>query len=922
MHHKLHYRALIAAFAFAMMGAGVTSCSENIETADTDNSADGPVATVDIVDTQAQALQAYNANPSAQTYAELLAAQGLKESDLVHGTLAAKGASANDLMFVESSVPTISTGETAETRGKLATGITDDFTITAYRAAAAADVSSANVWIPGIAYDRNGNPKKPFRWSSKSPFARFYAVFPAAGTASGVTVNAEKAKAPTISFTANTNNQAQTDLMVATSPIIKYDGGNNAPKVRLPFRHALTAINFAIGEKLAPGKHITKVTISRAYQKGVYKMGSDENGTGAGWSAQSNEATFTLDGISVSTDGAVNSIILGDANKCTFLMVPQVLTGRNVELRVEFDNNPNDFISTTLTGEWKAGETRTYKLSNKDTDWQYMFNVTTTGTKDIYALEGNVPFTVQSYRAYNGQAGTQQAVSWNVEKYEVENADGTWTNLGATPPTWLNVTKKLGNGGFDAESSTAVVKSTAADMEDVLAQYNAALRTEHNNNGVYRLGLDGTSLSTANTYAIVRSGKYTLPLVYGSSFVKSHVQPQVYTGFKDYQGKAITAPWVIVGNTPVAKNGSTQYKAKVIWSNPEGAVKFDTNQARNFTNGKAGEPAWLNFTIDKTKVKCGNAVIAVTDAQNRVMWSWQLWFTHEGATASVPVKGKAQNAKTYKYMAEPLGWVYTKLQYLKGAKDNTRRVKVTLRQASSNKGAYFIIVQKYVDGDGYNMVYQWGRKDPFPGVDFGRGIKLMPAPSDYKSLIQNPDIFYTVKNRDTHAAYWTTDENRNKYWDANYSDNANRVIQKTLFDPSPAGYRVPEIQATYFILDKPQEGIYLNDKPTNIVRQGSRIMVYCKTNINDGLLFMPYFFGRNFDGHMYYGADAQNQQEHKVNAGNYWTLTASENRAKVTSGVYSFLGGIGLVGNAPKEANRTPNRHNGLSVRPVVDPKY
>ena len=110
MHHKLHYRALIAAFAFAMMGAGVTSCSENIETADTDNSADGPVATVDIVDTQAQVLQAYNANPSAQTYAELLAAQGLKDSDLVHGTLAAKGASANDLMFVESSVPTISTG--------------------------------------------------------------------------------------------------------------------------------------------------------------------------------------------------------------------------------------------------------------------------------------------------------------------------------------------------------------------------------------------------------------------------------------------------------------------------------------------------------------------------------------------------------------------------------------------------------------------------------------------------------------------------------------------------------------------------------------------------------------------------------------------------------------------------------------------
>ena len=458
-------------------------------------------------------------------------------------------------------------------------------------------------------------------------------------------------------------------------------------------------------------------------------------------------------------------------------------------------------------------------------------------------------------------------------------------------------------------------------MEDVLAKYNAALQTEHNNNGAYRLGLDGTTLSTANTYAIVRSGQYTLPLVYGSSFVNSQVQSSVYTGFKDYLGNAINAPWVIKGNTPVV-GGQTQYKAKVIWSNPEGAVKFDTNQARNFTNGKAGEPAWLNFTIDKTKVKCGNAVIAVTDAQNRVMWSWQLWFTHEDATASVPVKGKAANAKTYQFMAEPLGWVYTKLQYLKGARDNARRVKVTLKQASSNKGSYFIITQKYVDGDGYNMVYQWGRKDPFPGEDFGRGIKLMPAPNAYKVLIQNPDIFYTVKTRDTHAEYLKRNTDKNELWDAAYSDNANRTIKKTLYDPSPAGYRVPEIQATYFILDKAQEGIYLNDKPTNIVRQGSRIMVYCKTNINDGLLFIPYFFGRNFDGKKYYGADAQNQQEHEVRAGNYWTLTVSSNKANTITGAYSFFGAIGLVGNAPIEANKDPNRNNGLSVRPVVDRKY
>ena len=238
MIFKLHHRALMAAFAVGMMGVGVTSCSENIDSADTNNG-EGPIAAVDVVDAQAQALQAYKANPNTQTYADLLSAQGLKETDLVHRTLPAKGAMANGLMFVESSVPTVAAEEVADTRGRLAAGITDDFTITAYRAAAAAGVGSADIWIPGITFDKNGNPKKPFRWGSKKPYARFYAVFPVASAATGVTVNAENAKVPTVTFTANTNNQAQKDLMVATSPVVKYEGGNTAPKVTLPcaYRH-------------------------------------------------------------------------------------------------------------------------------------------------------------------------------------------------------------------------------------------------------------------------------------------------------------------------------------------------------------------------------------------------------------------------------------------------------------------------------------------------------------------------------------------------------------------------------------------------------------------------------------------------------------------------------------------------------------
>ena len=273
----------MTAFAFGMMGVGITSCTENIDAPDTDNGQDPLSVSVNAVDVQAEALQAYNANPNPQTYADLLAAQCLKEADLVHGALPAQGTMADGLMFVESSVPTINAPEEeSQTRGRVATAVDNDFSVTAYRAETAAAVSSADVWIPNIIFDKSGTPKQPFRWSSKMPYARFYAVFPVANTANGISVNAVKSTVPTINFTANTDNKTQNDLMVATSPITQYQGGNDAPKVSLPFRHALTAINFAIGDNLAPGKRITKVTISNVYQKGVYQMASDEKGTGAG----------------------------------------------------------------------------------------------------------------------------------------------------------------------------------------------------------------------------------------------------------------------------------------------------------------------------------------------------------------------------------------------------------------------------------------------------------------------------------------------------------------------------------------------------------------------------------------------------------------------------------------------------------------
>ena len=58
----------------------------------------------------------------------------------------------------------------------------------------------------------------------------------------------------------------------------------------------------------------------------------------------------------------------------TFYMIPQVLTGNSVTAYVHFTDNTE--ITATLKGEWKAGTTRTLKLSQTNSTWQYVLTPT------------------------------------------------------------------------------------------------------------------------------------------------------------------------------------------------------------------------------------------------------------------------------------------------------------------------------------------------------------------------------------------------------------------------------------------------------------------------------------------------------------------------------------------------------------------
>ena len=145
--------------------------------------------------------------------------------------------------------------------------------------------------------------------------------------------------------------------------------------------------------------------------------------------------------------------------------------------------------------------------------------------------------------------------------------------------------------------------------------------------------------------------------------------------YKDYQGKEISKPNI---------EGGTN--AKIIWQ--------DGGQVSNNLEIKENN---LVFTVEKSNIKNGNAVVAVTDKYGVVMWSWHLWFrpTEKLETSTL---GKGED-KIDVLSKEPLGLAYVKWLQSKNS-DGTNRLKdrhirIKIKQNDSNgQTATVEIIQK------------------------------------------------------------------------------------------------------------------------------------------------------------------------------------------------------------------------------------
>ena len=729
---------------------------------------------------------------------------GLGSSDLAGGKLTAHSNRNIDVCLIETTVEGVNPVKAdAHTRAEIIkTSTLGDFSASGIRGTSASTILTTPEWFHAKKTKSNGELYSPIYWAFSQPFARFFAVSPNVESYSKMTINNTEANgSPSVEFEVDPDVTKEVDLMTACTGDVEYTTQGVQPTTKLDFRHALTGIRFAVGQNLSWNKTIDKVELRNVLLKSKYKLSKQFDGTGATWdhTGYSMRGNAVLSGVSVSTSRNPNATIMGnDGDNYTFYMIPQQLTGL-VTAYVHCTDGTT--ITVPLKGEWKAGTTRTYKLSQTTSTWTYTLTPTDPSRAANYDETQSQAYGITSYRE-DPATHQQQAVAWKVVGYSVDGGTTYTTNK----PAWLtSLSKTEGDGGTAADQGTATLTK---DVTDLLAKRNKELKdaTALGSAGApYDLSLhnvQGATIarSTANSYVISAPGHYRIPLVYGnaiengnnnpSSYQTSNTGTYILSNFQDHAGHAIDDPWIekTNGGANSGVNG-----AEVVW-----ADAADLVHSPSITH--VGGEGFLDFEVTEHGIQSGNAVVAVTKgsgASKTVVWSWHLWFAPKDALNKIPVTN--HQGVVYNFTKETLGWKPT--QWSGSTYDKARTVKVKVVQTIKNGGVAQETVINITQNPGNvkkgaTTLYQFGRKDAFPGVatsDLKAGSITENAGDNMTIMnnIQNPDKFYIYG-----SSLWTNYGYYN-LWSADntvtggYNQGNDNPVVKTVYDPCPVGFKMP-----------------------------------------------------------------------------------------------------------------------------------
>ena len=744
---------------------------------------------------------------------------GLKNNDLAGAKLMPSNAQNLDVCLIETTVEGINPVKAdARTRANIIEKSTlGDFSTSALRGTTASNMITNNEWFHTEKTNNEGRLYSTIYWSIEQPSARFYAIYPEKDSYQKMTINAkDETGRPSVEFEVNTDVKKQVDLMTACTGDVTYATRGIHPKTQLNFRHALTAIRFAVGQNLSWDKTIDRIELKNVLLKSKYNLPTKADGSDAAWdyAGYTQRGNAVLEGINVNTQASPNTVIIGkDDDNYIFYMIPQELTGNNITAYIHFTDNTH--LEIPLKGKkWSPGTTRTYKISPNSSTWNYTLLGESPEHPAKFYENLSLPYFITSYRE-DPTTHEKQAVAWKVVGYDKDGDDNFSMD---EKPAWLtSLSKDSGEGDANnAEECTAGLKIDAKNYRTIR---NNILKNAQELGSVaqpYDLSTKGNTelRTTANSYLISAPGHYRIPLVYGNAIKDNKTNKRAYinhtrsenelmqryilTNFLDHSGTPITEPWIEKTNGGANANIDGAY---LVWSDEKPLSDIAPSLSIQHVNGDA----FLDFTVTKENIESGNAVVAVTK-NGTTVWSWHLWFAPEDALEKVTVTNHDND--DFDFSKETLGW--NPIEWLDASYSQPRTVKVKIEQTIANNGIKQFTVINITQTPGIrrygvSTLYQYGRKDAFPSVLLRS--QIYGGHFDYNKdntitipkAIQNPGMIYKANDNDDDNNTWYRSPDKGGYtylnlWAANNGSTSIEMTDrpiKTVYDPCPAGFSIP-----------------------------------------------------------------------------------------------------------------------------------
>jgi hypothetical protein len=730
-----------------------------------------------------------------------------------------------------------------------------------------------------------------YYWLTNDYRMTFFAVFPSKKdyrpTSSNYTIT-DTGNEPKLYYKIEDNVADQQDFLYAQTQCGGIGSGStDDTTVHFKMKHIMAGVSVTLGDGFdLTNDVITAVTFSNINVAGTFNLASGE------WDTSS----FTTGNNTFSCTAANGTSALNNDNGHLFLVIPNESLGSTATLAFTITNKSTGATTsytTTIAGhKWEMGKTLNYQISTDpsitkyylSTEYDTMYfswagSAAGSGTATPNGVSDYGMLRIKSWKEVTDASGTSYtAMPWTtsvtsgssyLHSYAASSTDMGLTSGSADAKDYATTYSADDEDyGFEQQEYNFYMKPTltkatptVTDSEEAatissqagtlitgntyydLTKYKQAGSTGNLStwtsaglsNGTTASGTKTNSRCSSNCYMIEYPGYYKIPCVYGNSL---YADAQ-YKGAYIYSSSTST---YALATLQSAKNNSASTMgtnwinsgtdrapagAELIWQDAPGLISSVS------TSGSSSGEYFVQFYISSTGIKPGNAVIAVVDGSGVPIWSWHIWVTPHAYDASNNNRfsydpNTLSGLSTQSMLKVPLGFVQGNANLYP-----ERQATIVLTQGTSGKTATVNLIQrKHTFQSNSCCYYQWGRKDPFPGMDAEEtgemaydgsytttnvarkiynisntevSITNSTALRTIYDCIANPATFYCKASNGTSripSAYnyynlWgcselntgTTIENGELELPVSWGTSG----RKMAYDPCPPGYRVPPV---------------------------------------------------------------------------------------------------------------------------------